>query len=159
VGCGTGAVSAAILDLCAPASVVAVEPSGGFRRKAQEALAGRALLLAGSAEELPLDAASVDAVVSGLVLNFIPDPGAALSEMIRVTRPAGAVAAYVWDYSGKMELMRRFRDAAVEFDPDAAQLDEGMRFPLCRPDALLALFSGAGLRECDVEAIDIPTPF
>lgn len=159
VGCGTGALCAAILDQCAPASVVGVEPSEGFLKTARERLAGRAQLKQGTATEIPLDDASVDAVVSGLVLNFVAEPRAALAEMARVTRRGGTIAAYVWDYAGKMELMRLFWDAAVALDPGAAKLDEGVRFPLCRRDALTALFADAGLNVAEATAIDIETNF
>jgi SAM-dependent methyltransferase len=159
VGCGTGALSTAIADGCSPSSVAGVEPAEGYRAAARENLAGRATLHPGSATAIPLGDASVDVVVSGLVLNFVPDPHAALLEMARVTGSGGTVAAYVWDYAGKMELMRYFWDAAVELDPAAAKLDEGVRFPLCRPEALSARFAGAGLQEIEVRAIDIPTPF
>jgi SAM-dependent methyltransferase len=159
VGCGTGALCAAILDHCAPASVAGVEPSPGFLNTAAHNLAARAQLHQGSATAIPLEDASVDATVSGLVLNFVPDQGAALVEMARVTARGGTIAAYVWDYAGKMELMRYFWDAAIELDPDAAKLDEGVRFPMCQPQALEALFSGAGLKQVECTAIDIPAPF
>ncbi|HEX6158492.1 MAG TPA: class I SAM-dependent methyltransferase [Burkholderiales bacterium] len=144
VGCGTGALSAAILEHCAPA---------------RHNLAGRAALHRGAADALPLADASVDVVVSALVLNFVPDPRAALKEMRRVARSGGRIAAYVWDYAGKMELMRHFWDVAVELDASAARLDEGKRFPLCHPDALVQAFTGAGLGEAEVTSIDIPTRF
>jgi len=159
VGCGTGALSAAIVDRCSPASVAGVEPSEGFLNTAKENLAGRAALHLGSATAIPLGDASVDVVVSGLVLNFVPDQPAALAEMRRVTGKGGTVAAYVWDYAGKMELMRYFWDAAVELNPAVRGMDEGVRFPLCRPEALESLFAGAGLKGIEVKAIDISTPF
>ncbi len=159
VGCGTGALCAAILDRCSPTSVAGVEPSEGFLSTAKENLAGRAQLHPGSATAIPLGDASVDVVVSGLVLNFVPDQPAAMREMARMTGPGGTIAAYVWDYAGKMELMRVFWDAAAALDPQAAKLDEGVRFPLCRPQALEALFAGAGLKRVEVKPIDIPTPF
>jgi SAM-dependent methyltransferase len=159
VGCGTGALCAGILDQCAPSAVHGVEPSAGFLRTAAVNLEGRAVLHRGSAESIPLPDAMVDVVVSGLVLNFVPDPSAALAEMTRVARSGGTVAAYVWDYAGGMELMRYFWDAAVELDPDDADLDEAIRFPLCDPEALLFQFTRAGLIEPEVRAIDIPTPF
>ena len=159
VGCGTGALCAAIVDRCSPSSVAGVEPSEGFLKTAKEHLAGRAVLHQGSATAIPLGDASVNVVVSGLVLNFVPDQRAALVEMVRVTSKEGTIAAYVWDYAGKMELMRFFWDAAVELDPDAAKMDEGVRFPLCRPEALEKLFAGAGLEGVEVKPIDIPTPF
>jgi ubiquinone/menaquinone biosynthesis C-methylase UbiE len=158
VGCGTGVLCAAILDQCAPHSVTGVEPSEGFLKTARENLGGRAVLLQGSATRIPLDNASVDVVVSGLVLNFVPDQAAALSEMARVAGKAGTIAAYVWDYAGT-ELMRYFWDAAVELDPNASQMDEEARFPLCRAEALTQLFSSAGLQEAEVSAIDIATRF
>src|SRR4029453_4862458 len=144
---------------CSPSSVVGVEPSEGFLKTAKENLADRAALHQGSATTIPLGDASIDVVVSGLVLNFVPDQRAALIEMRRVTRPGGTIAAYVWDYAEKMELMRFFWDAAVELDPAAAKLDEGVRFPVCRPHALEKLFADAGLEDVEVTSIDIPTPF
>ena len=159
VGCGTGALCAAIMECCSPSSVAGVEPSEGFLKTAKENLAGRAALHQGSAMAIPLGDASVNVVVSGLVLNFVPDQRAALVEMVRVTGKEGMIAAYVWDYAGKMELMRFFWDAAVALDPDAAKMDEGVRFPLCRPEALKKLCAGAGLEGVEVKPIDIPTPF
>lgn len=159
VGCGTGALCAAIVDRCSPSSVAGVEPSEGFLKTAKENLAGRAALHQGSATAIPLGDASVDVAVSGLVLNFVPDPGAGLREMARVTAGGGMIGAYVWDYAGRMELMRFFWDAAVELDPGAARLDEGVRFPLCRPEALEERFAGAGLEAVEVRSIDIPTTF
>ena len=159
VGCGTGALCAAIVDRCVPASVTGIEPSEGFLNTARENLAGRAAFHQGSATVIPLGDASVDVVVSGLVLNFVPDPRAALAEMVRVTDKGGTIAAYVWDYAGKMELIRFFWDAAAALDPDAVKMDEGVRFPLCRPDALEKLFTGAGLQGVAVKPLDITTPF
>ena len=159
MGCGSGALCAAIADHCLPSSLAGIEPSEGFLKVAKNNLADRAVLHPGSATEIPLADASVDVVVSGLVLNFVPDQPAALAEMARVTASGGVIGAYVWDYAGKMDLMRFFWDAAVELNPNAAEFDEGIRFPLCRPDALRGLFAGAGLDGIDVMAIDIPTPF
>jgi SAM-dependent methyltransferase len=159
VGCGTGALCAAIVDRCSPSSVTGVEPSEGFLKAAEENLAGRAALYQGSATAIPLSDASVDVVVSGLVLNFVPNQRAALREMARVTGKGGTVAAYVWDYAGKMELMRYFWDVAVELDPGAAMMDEGVRFPMCHPESLEKLFASTGLEEIEVRAIDIPTLF
>jgi len=101
----------------------------------------------------------VDVAVAGLVLNFVPDTARGVAEMARVTRPGGTVSAYVWDYAGKMELMRYFWDAVVTLDRDARALDEGTRFPICRPEPLAALFNSAGLRDVETRAIDVPTHF
>ena len=159
VGCGTGALCAAIVDRCSPSSVAGVEPSEGFLKTAKGNLSDQVALHQGTATAIPLGDASVDVVVSALVLNFIPDQRAALLEMARVTGNDGTIAAYVWDYAGRMELMRVFWDAAVELNPGAVNMDEGVRFPTCRPEPLEKLFVGAGLQGVEVKPIDVPTPF
>lgn len=113
VGCGTGALMQGILDVEAPRSVVGIDPSEGYIGYAREHVRyDRVRFEVGDAHNLPFEAATFDAVVSGLVLNFVPEPARAVAEMKRVARPGGTVAAYVWDYAGKMELMRYFWDAA-----------------------------------------------
>ncbi len=159
VGCGTGALSAAILSGCDPSTVCGVEPSEGFLATAAEHLGDRVALHRGSATALPLPDRCVDVVVSGLVLNFVDQPAAALAEMSRVAVPGATVAAYVWDYAGRMELMRHFWDTAVALDRQAASNDEGVRFPLCRPAALEKLFVGAGLQGTQVTGLEVATPF
>ena len=98
-------------------------------------------------------------VVSGLVLNFVPNTALGLAEMRRVVGPGGTIAAYVWDYAGKMELMRHFWDAAVELDPKVRDLDEGVRFPLCQPVRLERAFREANLVAVEVVPVDVPTRF
>jgi SAM-dependent methyltransferase len=159
VGCGTGALSSAILDHTAPASIVGVDPSPGFLAAASERLGGLVSTRVGSAAELPVETGSVDVTVSGLVLNFTPDVAAALADQVRVTRAGGTVAAYVWDYADGMELLRLFWDTAVDLDPAAAALDEGVRFPICRPDPLRAAFLDAGLGDVAMTPVDIDTHF
>jgi SAM-dependent methyltransferase len=160
VGCGTGAVTGTILAHAAPAEVLGVDPSEGFVGYARDHVTDpRARFEVASAAVLPCGDAEFDAVVSGLVLNFVPSPADAVAEMARVTRPGGTVAAYLWDYAGDMQLMRHFWDAAGESDPRARELDEGARFPICRPEPLRALFGRAGLTDPTVAPIDVPTVF
>jgi SAM-dependent methyltransferase len=157
VGCGTGALCEAILDTRDPTSVDGIEPSASFVRAAAERLGDRATLHQAPAESLPMPDGSADIVVSGLVLNFISDLPAALAEMRRVAAD-GIVSAYVWDYSGGMEMLGLFWDAADEVDPEGSPA-EVRRFPLCNPEALTAAFVSAGLDDPEVVALDIPTPF
>ena len=160
VGCGTGALSEALLAR-KPSSLLGVDLSAPFVEEARRRLAGlKARFEVAGAQDLPLPDGSVDAAASGLVLNFVPEPARMVREMRRVLAPGGMAAVYVWDYSGRMELMRRFWDAAVALDPQARALDEGHRFPdVCDPDALRRLFEEAGLREVETRAIDHPTRF
>lgn len=160
VGCGTGALTEVILLHATPRSVKSVDPSTGFIEHARAHITDpRATFEVADAQSLPFDSAHCDAAVAGLVLNFVPTPSLAVSEMTRTVRPGGVVAAYVWDYAGKMELMRYFWDAAVELDRAAVALDEGRRFPLCQPHPLAELFAQAGLRGVEVVPIDVPTRF
>ena len=160
VGCGTGALTGAILDRCAPRSVVGVDPSEAFVAHAGAAVTDpRATFRVGHAGSTGLADAAVDAVVSGLVLNFVPELGAAFDEARRVTRPGGTVAGYVWDYADGMELLRRFWDAAVALAPSAAGVDEGIRFPAAARGPLAAAFTAAGFAGVETRAIEVPTVF
>lgn len=159
VGCGTGALTAAIWDKCQPAELIGIDPSEGFLTKARARLEGNAAFRVASALDIPLRDAEVDVVVSGLVLNFVSNTALGLAQMRRTAVAGGTIAAYVWDYAGKMELMRYFWDAAVELNSAARELDEGVRFPLCHPDALEVAFRDANLSAIQVGPIDIPTRF
>lgn len=159
VGCGTGVLSAAILATCAPESVDGVDPSEGFLEAAVSELGGRVTFHRATASALPIDDASVDVVVSGLVLNFLPDLDAALAEMARVAVDGGVIGAYVWDYAGRMELIRRFWEAAADLDPAAASLDEAARFPDSTPEALTWRFASSGLVDIETTGIEVPTVF
>jgi SAM-dependent methyltransferase len=160
VGCGTGALTAAVLTAADPAEVAGVDPSGGFLATARERVTDpRASFTLADARELPFPDDRFDVAVSGLVLNFVPDPAAAAAEIKRVTVPGGPAVAYVWDLAEGMELLRSFWDAAAELDPAAADLHEGRRFPLCRPEPLGRLWTDAGLAGVAVGEIRIPTVF
>ena len=160
VGCGTGALTAAVLTGADPVGVVGIDPSAGFLEYARAHLDdARADFRHGDALAIPADDDEFDVAVSGLVLNFVPNPATALAEMRRVTRPGGLVGVYLWDYGGGMELIHRFWKVAVESDPAARHLDEADRFGLCRQDALRALFADGGLDAVRLDAIDVPTVF
>jgi SAM-dependent methyltransferase len=157
VGCGTGSLAAAVLADAEPSGVVGIDPSLGFLAGAV-ANAGAAFCAA-DAQALPFAGDTFDAVVSGLALNFVPDPARAATELARVARPGAVVAAYVWDYAGGMQMLRHFWDAASEVDAAAAAVEEGRRFALCRPEPLADLWHGAGFPAATVAAIDVPTVF
>jgi SAM-dependent methyltransferase len=160
VGCGTGALSETILEAASPASVQGADLSANYVEYARARITDpRAGFGVCDAASLSYVNNAFDVAVSGLALNFVPDPSAAASEMARVTRGGGTVAVYVWDYAGGMQLMRHFWDAAAELDPSAAALDEGRRFPICQPEPLVRLFREAGLTSVESRAIDVPTVF
>ncbi len=160
VGCGTGALAESILALCEPLSVNGIDKSEGFIAVARRKIAdSRAQFQCGDATAIPWDSATFDVTVSALTLNFVPEHEKMAREMVRVTRPNGTVACYVWDYGGGMEMMRYFWEAAIEISPGDSKLAQGERFPICQPAPLRALCERVGLRSVAVRAIDIPTYF
>jgi SAM-dependent methyltransferase len=160
VGCGTGALSEAILSRSSPRAVHGIDTSEDFAAHARQHVRDERIRFSvGHVTHAGLEAGSFDAAVSGLVLNFIPDLPAAMSAIVRAVKPGGLVGAYVWDYAGGMELIRHFWDSAMELNPAAAELDEGRRFPVCQPGPLREVFEEAGLRDIAQTAIDVPTLF
>ena len=160
VGCGTGALASAICSLADPALVVACDPSDPFVEYARSRIVDpRVSILLAGADDLPQKPGGFDRVVSGLVLNFLPDPRQAVREMRARTRPGGTVAGYVWDYASRMQFLRFFWDEVVGMDPAARELDEGVRFPLCRRDALASILRDVGMEDVTADAIEIPTRF
>jgi SAM-dependent methyltransferase len=163
VGCGTGALTEVVVEIGEARSVVGVDPSAGF---VQHALArsfetAEVQFLQGDALALPVGSVDFDVVVSGLVLNFVPEPGRMIAEMVRAARPGGTIGLYVWDMSsGGMELIARFWEVATAVDPAAAVPEEVRRFKeLCAPEPLAALLTDAGLSEVIGRPIDIPMVF
>ncbi len=160
VGCGTGALTERILAASDPVSIVAIDRADGFIRAARERVRDpRVHFDLGDAMTLAWPANSCDATVSGLVLNFVPNPRAMAAEMLRVTRAGGTVGVYVWDYGGGMQMMRHFWDVAVQIHPHDSQHDQAERFPICHPVALETLFRELGLNSISVRAIDVATLF
>lgn len=160
VGCGTGALTAAICEEGNPGSVVACDRAEDFVAYCRAHLRYPELQFVVTPDgTLPVSAQGYDAVVSSLVLNFLPDPVQALAQMRDACAPRGSVAACVWDYSDGMEFLRVFWDVAVLLDPGARSLHEGHRFPVCHADTLRSAFVGAGLASVEVEPLVVSTPF
>lgn len=160
VGCGPGTLVETIVEHASPRVVLGIDRSKGFvghaRARATDARIG---FQVGDAQALPVADGTFDAVVSGLVLNFVPEPARMVAEMVRAGRPGSTIALYVWDYAAGMELLRCFWDAAKALDPAAAALDEAVRFPGCAPAPLEALFTATGLSGVATRAIDVQTRF
>ena len=159
-GSGTGALSLTILDLTNPKKIKGIDRSESYVEFMREQVNHPDLEFeVGNAQSLPVDSNSFDAAVSGLVLNFVPRPHQMISEMTRVVGDGGVVALYVWDYAGRMQMLRHFWNAAVALDPGARDLDEGRRFTICNPNSLMELFQNAGLSQTQSRPIDIAAEF
>jgi SAM-dependent methyltransferase len=160
VGCGTGSLTRLILESYQPKEIIAIDSSSDFISHAQRSITNPSVhFKVGLAQSLELDSNSIDAVVSGLVLNFVPQPKDAVREMLRVTRPGGNIGIFLWDYADGMQFLRYFWDAAAEIDHKAREHDEGVRFPICREGRLESLVREAGLKQVEGTAIEIKTVF
>lgn len=159
VGCGTGSLSLALLEHGPNVRVAGIDASGPYVQFAQQQIASpRATLEQGDAQFLSFADDTFDKSVSLLVLNFVPDPGKAVGEMRRVTRPGGRIAAGVWDYGDGMEMLRILWDTAVELDT-AAEAKHERHMPLCREGELGELWTQNGLRDVDQTPLTIQLDF
>ena len=101
IGCGSGVFTELLVDRCAPAEVQGVDPSEAQLSFARTRPAARVAKFGqGDATTLPFASGRFDAAVMALVISFVPDPAKGVAEMVRVVRPGGMVAAYVWDMLG-----------------------------------------------------------
>jgi ubiquinone/menaquinone biosynthesis C-methylase UbiE len=108
IGCGNGAFTEVLIARCAPAAVTGVDPSEGQLAYARARPgAKRAEFRVADAQALPFPDNSFDAATMALVIVFIPDPRMATRELVRVVRPGGVVATYVWEFP------RRFSASAL----------------------------------------------
>jgi SAM-dependent methyltransferase len=154
VGCGPGALLAELAARRGTEAVAAVDPSASFVEAARARNPGAAVAHA-SAEQLPFDDASFDAALAQLVVHFMRDPVRGLSEMRRVTRPGGVVAACVWDHAGGRSPAGIFWEAALELD--SAAHDESSLAGV-REGHLVELLGAAGLRQVEGATLGVELP-
>ncbi len=156
LGCGTGALTAA---LPAASEAVGVDIGEAFLRAARRAIPAAEFLRADAAR-LPFAEAEFDAALTLLVLNFLPDPDAAITEMRRVTRRGGRIAACVWDFRGGLVFMRILADtAAALFASGEAFRKRQYASPLAEAGGLAAAFRRHGLVEIEETCLTIRMEF
>jgi SAM-dependent methyltransferase len=149
VGCGPGALTSELVARVGADNVSAVDPSEPFVEAARARHPGVTVLNA-SAEDLPFEAGFFDAAIAQLVVHFMRDPVAGLTEMSRVTRPDGAVAACVWDHAGDSGPLSLFWTSARQLDPGVHDESD---LAGAREGHLAELFAAAGL--ADIEATTV----
>lgn len=142
VGCGPGALTGVLVHRLGADSVSAIDPSPTFVADCARRHPG-VDVRDGRAEALPFGDACVDRSLAQLVLHFVSDPTAAATEMRRVVRSGGSVAACVWDFEVEMEMLRAFWDAALAVDSEAPDEARTLRFGA--PGEIADLFGQAGL--------------
>jgi SAM-dependent methyltransferase len=160
IGSGTGSLAFAIAGKSARSQVTGIDPANEYIEYASRTnpFPERVSFQSGDAQQLDFPDAAFHASLSLLVFNFIPDPGKALQEVRRVTRPGGRITAATWDYGDGMRMLRVFWDAVVSLDPDAEKLDE-KNMPLCRAGELAKLWTQSGLRNVDEQPLEVTMRF
>jgi len=151
VGSGPGSLTTELVERLGAANVAAVDPSESFVAAARERHPG-VDVQESPAETLPFADGTFDAALAQLVVHFMADPVQGLSEMARVTRAGGVVAACVWDHAGEQTPLAPFWKAVRELDPD--EEGEGT-FAGAGEGQLTELFHEAGLREIEETALSI----
>jgi ubiquinone/menaquinone biosynthesis C-methylase UbiE len=151
VGCGPGALTAELARRLGPVAVSAVDPSEPFVAAAQARHPGVDVRRA-SAEQLPFPDDEFDTSLAQLVVHFMADPIKGLSEMARVTRHDGVVAACVWDHAGGEGPLSRFWEVARQLDPD---VEDESNLAGAREGHLTELFREAGLNEVEETALSV----
>ena len=141
VGCGPGALTEVLVSRLGARSVAAVDPSQPFVAAARERLPGVDVRL-GPAEALPFADDEFDLSLAQLVVHFMADPVAGITEMARVTRPGGLVAACVWDFAGGRGPLSDFWRAVHDLDPESRGESD---LAGARDGHLVQLFARAGL--------------
>jgi SAM-dependent methyltransferase len=108
---------------------------------------------------MPFPDRDFDAVVSALLFNLLSNPDRAMTEMVRVIRPGGIIAAYVWDFGEGMQMMRTFWDAAIAVDARAIERDQAKKFTITNERSLTTLFERSGIESIHTRAFEVPTVF
>jgi SAM-dependent methyltransferase len=152
VGCGPGALTTELVERLGAEAVAAVDPSEPFVTAAQGRLPGVDVRIA-AAESLPFADDTFDATLAQLVLHFVGDPERGVSEMARVTRTGGTVAACTWDSRGDMQLLRTFWQAALSLDDRAPDEPSTLRFT--RGEELEEVFAANGLTDARLEQLHV----
>jgi len=155
VGCGTGAFTEVIQQLCNPSEIVAIDPSEPQISYAKSRkIADSIQFKVADAREIPFENGRFDVAASALVLNFIPDREKAVAEMHRVVRPGGTVGAYVWDFAGERGTAQHLQFAIKELEGPGHRAG-GLNPESTTEDNLKALFENAGVDNVATRSIDI----
>jgi len=158
IGTGTGSLAFTMAERWPSRRVVGIDIAEPyiFHARQNSTLNSQPEFETGNATALRFEDHTFAASAAQLVLNFVPDAGAAASEMRRVTRSGGTVAATVWNFRGGLVYQRLFWDTAAGIDPKAGDARDRLFFGvLGLPDGLPNLFGAAGLKEVQQGSLTI----
>ena len=154
VGCGTGSFTELVLARNAPSAISAIDPSEGQIAFAKgKPGANRVDYRHGDAMSLPFGDDEFDVAVMALVIQHIPDRTKAMSEITRVLRQRGTVAAYVWPELHEAHPMQPLSDAVRSIGKLLRPSHRGKQARTI--EALTELFDASGLVDIKSSSIEI----
>jgi ubiquinone/menaquinone biosynthesis C-methylase UbiE len=161
VGCGTGSLAFSIVSRCNVTAVEAIDYEAEFvEALSQQNSDKRIVARQGDACALPFQDSQFDRALSLLVLHFVSDARKAISEMRRVVKSGGVVAAAVWDNFGGMPAQRIFWDSFAAIEPLAGpRRAAATRRPMTAPGELVSAFVEAGLDSVEETMLTIRMDF
>jgi SAM-dependent methyltransferase len=161
VGCGTGSLTSTLALNPDIRSLHGIDFSAAYIEHARRENSGsRIQFQVGDACALPFGDREYDHSLSMLVLQFIPQPETAISEMRRVTRPGGTVAAATWDSRGGFVWARMFWDTAAMLDTEANKRRARTQSrPMTRPGDLERAWRASGLTDVVQDMLTIRMDF
>ncbi len=160
VGCGAGMLAQAVVETREPSGITGVDPlEKSIIAARQHGNNDGITFEIGDAQELPFPDAQFDAVISGLMIKFVPDKLKAIGEMKRTARPGGIVALYDWDMDSNMNTTRHFWSAVAKIVPERMKDRATNRTPMTEVDSISSYFEQAGLRKVEQRTISFETRF
>ncbi len=151
VGCGTGALTREVVK-CA-GSTTGFDLSESMLGVARQ-ICPTVTFQQGNVAELPFDDSSFDAVVSAFMLMFVPKPKQAISEIQRVLRTGGHVAAGIWQGLDNNPVYKALVECTREVVDERSA--DSMAWPFTMGDVgkLEDIFNVDGLNDISIAAHD-----
>ncbi len=154
IGCGTGALTKAIVKKCSPSYLLAIDKSENYLKKAKENVnLNNVHFLNADLNSYALNE-EFGHITSGLVLNFVPQIKELLRHLMNNLKSGGQMSSFVWDYGGHYQPMRHFWDAAREVTSEGKKFDAGIKFEICAKEKLIQLFEDLDLTDVQFTNIE-----
>ena len=162
VGCGAGATTLQIAE--ATGRCIGVDVSAPLiehARKRADATGSPACFLCDDAQTHAFEPDSFDLIASRFGVMFFNDPPAAFANLLRATRPGGAMRLVVWRSARENGFLTTAERAAEHLLPDITRRKDGVAgpFAFADRDAVKQMLVAAGWRNVQFEPVDFPCAF
>lgn len=162
VGCGAGATTLQIAEATGRCLGVDVSaPLIALARERAEATGALAAFIHDDAQTHAFDRARFDLVVSRFGVMFFQDPIAAFSNLLRTTRPGGALRLVVWRSAAENTFLTTAERAVEHMLPDLTRRRDGVvgPFAFADPQTVAPLLETAGWAHVAFKPVDFDASF